>query len=68
MTFVSIYFLTFVLILAIFYFCIPKNWRWIVFLLGSIVFYASGGIEILAMVLITTLIAYVAGILIERSD
>lgn len=68
MTFVSIYFFIFILVLAILYFCIPKNWRWIVLLLGSAVFYALGGMEILAMVLVTTLIAYIAGILIERTE
>ncbi len=40
----------------------PKNFRWIILLLASYYFYASWGVQYVAVILITTAVSYMAGL------
>ncbi len=67
-SFISFYFIVFVFLLAVIYYFMPKKGRWIVLLLGSIVFYCIVGVEALATVLLTSSIVRSAGICIELTE
>ncbi len=67
-SFISFYFIVFVFLLAVIYYLVPKKGRWIVLLLGSIVFYCIVGVEALATVLLTSSIVWSAGICIELTE
>lgn len=70
MTYVSIEFYIFVLIAVLLYYLIPLKGRWIVLLCGSIFFYWKAletGTGIL-IILATILIAYGAGLLLQRKQ
>lgn len=69
MTFISFYFLLYVVIIASIYFIVPLKYRWYVLLVGSTLLYTiSEGKKILLIVLATTFIAYYGAIWIERTE
>lgn len=68
MLFNSLQFLAFFPVVAAAYFLIPFRFRWILLLLASYYFYMCWRAEYLILILISTLIDYVAAILMGRTD
>lgn len=54
MSFVSLYYLLFITLVAILYFVIPKKYRWIVLLVASYVFYIINDLRSVVFLIITT--------------
>lgn len=50
----------------VFYFLVPKKWRWIVLLVASYAFYLLANVKYLIFVLVTTVATFYAALLIER--
>lgn len=69
MTYLSITFYLFVLAALLLYYILPLKYRWLVLLFGSILFYwqATGSRGAVAVILISILAAYGAGLLLERT-
>jgi len=62
MLFNSLQFLIFFPIVVIFYFTIPHKYRWVLLLLASYYFYMCWKAEYLILILVSTLIDYIAGL------
>ncbi len=58
MTFVSFYFLVFLIALAVAYFVVPARGRWVVLLAGSLLFYAKAGLSFLPFMIGAALLTY----------
>lgn len=58
MTFTSISFIIFIIILTILYYILPKRFQWVILLSASIVFYVSSGWKAIPFVLVTSLAVY----------
>lgn len=67
-SFVSYYFLAFVFLLVLLYYVMPKRFRWSGLLVGSVLFYSTAGLKSLTIVLLSAVLIYLAGIMIERTD
>lgn len=68
MNFNSIHFLIFFPIVTVIYFIIPHKIRWIWLLIDSYYFYMCWNPKYAILMLISTMITYLSGILIEKSD
>lgn len=66
MLFNSFTYALFLPVVFILYWIIPQKFRWIVLLMSSYYFYASWGPQYIAIILFTTIISYIAALLIER--
>lgn len=66
MVFNSISFLIYFIVVITVYFCIPKNFTWIWLLIASYYFYMYWNIKYLFLILFSTIITYIAGILIDE--
>lgn len=67
MTYTSVYYYIFVIVLIIFYYVFPLRYRWIILLVGSLGFYyqlSKGSWWLLGL---TLLVSYLSGILIEKN-
>lgn len=61
MSFISVTFLLFVMIVSVAYFAMPLKFRWIILLIASILFYVSAGWKFLPFIVITSLITFGCG-------
>ena len=68
MVFNSFAFLIFFPIVLLLYFALPKKLSWIMLLLASYYFYISWNVELIYLIVFTTLISWVCAMLIERSQ
>lgn len=68
MLFNSFHFLVFFPIVVCLYFALPPRFRWILLLAASYYFYASWHIGYLGLLIFSTLVDYVTGILLERTQ
>lgn len=68
MLFNSLHFLVFLPIVIALYFSIPHRFRWILLLVSSYYFYMSWKAEYIILIIISTLIDYIAGIQIDKSE
>lgn len=69
MTFISLYFLLYLAIIALMYFLVPLKYRWGVLLIGSTLLYALlEGKRPLLVIIFTAIIAYFAAIWIEKTE
>ena len=69
MTFTSGYFLIFFLVVVLMYYMVSAKDRWVVLLIGSLLFGAvGGGIQVILYPLVMTTIVYNAAIMIENID
>ena len=68
MLFNSLHFLIFFPIILILYFSIPHKFRWMVLLAGSYYFYMSWKAEYIILIMISTLVDYIAGIQIYNAQ
>ena len=66
MIFNSIDFLIYFIVVVTVYFCIPKKFTWIWLLISSYYFYMYWNIKYLFLILFSTIITYIAGILIDK--
>ncbi len=67
MIFNSAEFLLFYPLVLLFYFLFPKKWKWIWLLAASYFFYMIWNPPLIFLILFTTLVSYISGILIETS-
>lgn len=67
MSFVSLNFGIFVLVLLLAYYLAPKKHRWIVLLLASIYFYMLCGIKYIGYICVTTISTFIAARVIENN-
>ena len=68
MLFNSFSFLAFFAVLVIVYYAIPHRFRWGLLLLASLFYYAAFRAVYVLLLLGITLVGYLAGIAIERTD
>lgn len=68
MVFNSFEFLIFFPIVTLLYFLLPKKFRWIMLLAASYYFYLSWNIELIYLIVFTTLISYASAIVIEKTQ
>ena len=67
MTYTSLYFAAFIIVLFIAYFVLPKKIRWTTLLIGNYVFYYfAAGIEALGLIIITTIVTFLIAIALGR--
>ncbi len=68
MVFNSLEFLLFFPLIVMGFYLLPQRFRWILLLAGSYYFYMCWKLEYIFLILFSTLVDYIAGILIERND
>ncbi len=66
MSYASIEFLLFVLVLVLIYYVFPKKYRYIVLLVGSLIFYYLFSGKYIIFILLSSVITYFSGKLIEK--
>jgi len=66
MSYISIIFVLFLLIVAAIYFLVPSKVQWIVLLSASYLFYFAAGIELAVFLLFTTITVFYAGEMLGR--
>lgn len=64
-SFISFYFIAFVMILLLLYYLVPRRGRWLILLAGSVLFYSLEGIRPLMIVLLSGVVVYLAGLMME---
>ena len=67
MLFNSLEFLIFLPIIFIIFWAVPNRWRWIPLLIASYYFYMYWSPRLIFLILFTTLVSYLCGILLERA-
>lgn len=67
MLFNSLEFLIFLPIIFIIFWAVPNRWRWIPLLIASYYFYMYWSPRLIFLILFTTLVSYLCGILLERT-
>ncbi|MEA5079187.1 MAG: MBOAT family O-acyltransferase [Anaerolineaceae bacterium] len=68
MALTSFLFLLFLFITLVFYYILPKKFRWVWLLLASLAFVAFADIKFVFVLVLATLISYFAGILISKTS
>ena len=68
MVFNSFAFLIFYPIVLLLYFVLPKKLSWIMLLFASYYFYISWNVELIYLIVFTTLISWISAMLIERTQ
>ena len=68
MTFNSLQFLIFLPVVIILYFIVPHKFRWLILLIASYYAYMSWNPWLVFLILATTLVSYLAGILIPKTQ
>ncbi|MBD5132157.1 MAG: MBOAT family protein [Clostridiales bacterium] len=68
MSFNSVSFLIFLPVVVILYWVLPHRFRWIMLLVASYLFYMSWNPWLIFLIVFTTAVSYVAGLLIEKYD
>ena len=68
MSFFSLKFALFMLVVFAAYFCAPKKYQWLCLLAASYLFYAFSGLDGLAFLILTTGVVYAAGLLLDRQQ
>ena len=67
MVFNSVAFLIYYPIVLLLYFVLPKKLSWVMLLLASYYFYISWNVELIYLIVFTTLISWISAMLIERT-
>ena len=68
MLFNSLAFAIFLPIVFILYWAVPHKYRWIILLVASYYFYMSWNVKYVVLILLTTFVSYLCGILVEKTD
>lgn len=66
MSFNSVSFLIFLPVVLLLYWVLPQRFRWIMLLLASYLFYMSWNVWLIFLILFTTAISYLSGLLMEK--
>ncbi|MBQ9941974.1 MAG: MBOAT family protein [Christensenellaceae bacterium] len=66
MAYTSFAFLLFLAVVVLFYYIIPKRFQWVILLLASYAFYLTSGVKQVAFIIATTVVTYVAGLLMQK--
>lgn len=66
MSFTSLSFIGFLLVVFVVYFIVPRKVQWVVLLAASCFFYLCAGVKIIFFLLFSTVTTYIAGLLIGR--
>ena len=67
MTYTSLTFALFCLILLLVYYVVPKKYQWMVLLAGSVAFYLFSGVKYILYVVITAFTTYITAILTHKN-
>ena len=68
MSFNSLVFLIFLCVVLVLHYVIPHKFRWIMLLIASYIFYAYWDFNLIFLILATTVVSYLAGILIDKTE
>lgn len=68
MSFNSLVFLIYLAVVLVLYYVLPFKIRWAMLLIASYFFYAYWNFALIFLILTTTLVSYLAGLLIERTE
>ena len=68
MIFNSIEFLIFYPLVLLLYFLLPKQFKWVMLLAASYIFYAVWNPPLIVLILFTTVVSYISAIIIEKTD
>lgn len=66
MLFNSFAFAIFLPIVFALYWCLPHKYRWVLILIASYYFYMSWNVKYVVLILFTTVVSYVAALLLEK--
>lgn len=66
MSITSLSFITFIAIIFVLYYAIPKKFQWVLLLISSIIFYLAGGVQSALYVLITATSIYLATVGMQK--
>ena len=67
MTYTSLIFAIFCLVLLLMYYVIPKKFQWVVLLAGSIAFYLFSGVKYILYVVVTAFTTYLTAMLAHKN-
>ena len=67
MTFNSWQFLIFLPTVVLLYWLVPKKFKWVLLLIASYIFYLCWNVKLIFLILFTTGVSYISGILINKS-
>ena len=68
MNFNSLIFLIFLLVVVVLYWIIPHKYRYILLLIASYIFYMCWNVKLILLIAFTTLLTYLTGLLIEKTN
>ena len=68
MSFNSLVFLIYLVIVLTLYYCLPHKFRWMMLLAASYIFYAYWDFYLVFLILSTTLVSYLAGVFLEKTQ
>ena len=68
MTFVSGAFIVFIFTISLLYFCVKKNYRWVILLIGSYIFYWFNSKALTGILFLLTIITFVIGNVIDTRN
>jgi len=66
MSFTSVLFYFFLFLLSVLYFIVPKNYRWIILLIGSYIFYLYADVRLAVYIVFSTCSSYFGARLLKR--
>lgn len=67
MTYTSLLFAIFCLVLLLIYYAVPKKFQWVVLLIGSVGFYLFSGVKYILYVVVTAFTTYITAILAYKN-
>lgn len=67
MTYTSLIFALFCLVLILAYYLVPKKFQWVILLVGSVVFYLFSGVKYILYVVVTAFTTYITAILTNKN-
>ena len=68
MSLVSNLFLLFVLASVLVYYIVPHKWQWLALLVFSYIYYIAGGLRFVVFILFSTIVTWLAALMIEKVE
>ena len=68
MSLVSNLFLLFVAASVLVYYIVPHKWQWLVLLVFSYIYYVAGGPRFVVFILFSTIVTWIAALMIEKME
>ncbi len=63
-----VYFVIFLMVIGVLYFFVKKEIRWLIILISSYLFYSAWAIEFIPLLIISTLLTFIFGICIAKTN